>query len=298
MAKNSLLHLLLALVVGSFMWSMWAFAKPAAPLAEAAACVPPPSGLISWWPGDGNADDIQNDNNGTLENGATFAPGQVGQGFSFDGVDDHVFIGNPQSLKFTDELTIDAWINPNDLSEGQIAAIVNKWGQSQSLDSYFFGITKQGGVIEVVGAIGVLGIKDVGLYGGNIPANTWSHVAMTYDNVTGANILYLNGQQAASRTKLGGIFASNQIVLIGREESHLPRPFPGLIDEVEIFDRALSPSEIQSIYDAGSAGKCKTTPVSAPASGLLGIVAMALAMAALLYFSHRRIAIAKLTVRR
>ena len=290
MAKNSLLHLLLALVVGSFMWSMWAFAKPTAPLAEAAACVPPPSSLISWWPGDGNADDIQNDNNGTLENGATFASGQVGQGFSFDGVNDHVSIGNPPSLKFTDELTIDAWTNPNDLSEGQDAAIVAKWGQSLSLDSYWFGIGKQGGVLKVAGAIGVSGVQDFGLYGGDIPANTWSHVAMTYDNVTGANILYLDGQQVGSRTRLGGIFASDKNVRIGLQGSMAPRPFPGLIDEVEIFDRALSAGEIQAIYAAGSAGKCKTTPVSAPASGLWGIVAMALGIAALLYVSRRRLA--------
>ena len=47
--------------------------------------ISPPAGLVSWWPGDGNANDIVGDNHGTLENGATFATGKVNQAFSFDG---------------------------------------------------------------------------------------------------------------------------------------------------------------------------------------------------------------------
>jgi hypothetical protein len=42
-------------------------------------CVQPPSGLVSWWPGDGNAEDIVDGNDGVLQNGATFADGKVGQ---------------------------------------------------------------------------------------------------------------------------------------------------------------------------------------------------------------------------
>ncbi|MGH9945549.1 MAG: hypothetical protein ACRD9R_24610, partial [Pyrinomonadaceae bacterium] len=50
-------------------------------------CLPPPAGMVAWYPGDGNADNLVGVNNGTLQNGATFAPGKVGQAFSFDGVD-------------------------------------------------------------------------------------------------------------------------------------------------------------------------------------------------------------------
>ena len=49
-----------------------------------AECVSPPSGLVSWWPAEGNASDIQGTNNGTF-NGPVFAPGEVAQAFSFDG---------------------------------------------------------------------------------------------------------------------------------------------------------------------------------------------------------------------
>src|SRR5260370_18137079 len=48
-------------------------------------CVPAPPNMVSWWPGDGNANDIQGTNNGVVEGGATFAPAEVLQGFSMNG---------------------------------------------------------------------------------------------------------------------------------------------------------------------------------------------------------------------
>ena len=221
-----------------------------------AQCVTPPSGLVSWWPGDGNADDLVGGNTGTLENGATFGPGKVGQAFSLDGVDDYVLIGNPESLKITEAITIGAWINPQDLSERQVAEILSKIRQSMSLDSYALALVKSGGVNLLVGAIGN-GTADRGLIGGVIPPNSWSHVAMTYDSISGENILYVNGQQVAWRMRSGGIRTSDVNVLIGREDSTSPRPFPGVIDEVEIFNRVLTEEEIHAIFFADSAGKCK-----------------------------------------
>src|SRR4051812_4369987 len=77
---------------------------------RAETCVTPRSGLVSWWPGDGNANDIVgSNNNGTLENGATFSSGEVEQAFSFDGVDDYVVI--PNIVNAWPEGTIEAWIN-------------------------------------------------------------------------------------------------------------------------------------------------------------------------------------------
>ncbi len=114
-----------------------------------AQCLPPPSGLISWWPGDGDATDSQDGNDGTLVNGATFADGLVGQAFSLDGIDDHLFIGNPSNLKITGGLTLTAWINPDDLPELDpgllnIGVIISKWGQGVNTDSYEMSILKIG----------------------------------------------------------------------------------------------------------------------------------------------------------
>ena len=58
--------------------------------AVAQICVQPPEGLVSWWPGEGDASDIVGNNHGMRQNGATFAPGMVGQAILLDGIDGYV----------------------------------------------------------------------------------------------------------------------------------------------------------------------------------------------------------------
>ena len=70
--------------------------------------------MVSWWPGDGDANDIQDGNNGTLQNGATFAVGKVGDAFLLDGIDDSIDVGNAANLQVSaGEFTADAWISFN-----------------------------------------------------------------------------------------------------------------------------------------------------------------------------------------
>ena len=79
-------------------------------------CVPPPPNMVSWWPGDGNTDDIIDGNNGILNNGATFATGMVDQAFLLDGIDDFVDVGNAPNLHVSQgDFTVDAWVNFNAL---------------------------------------------------------------------------------------------------------------------------------------------------------------------------------------
>src|SRR5439155_6041501 len=73
------------------------------------SCVSAPSGLISWWRGEGNVLDGVGGNNGTLRSNVTYAAGEVGQALSLDGVSDGVVIGNPANLQLKD-FTIEAWI--------------------------------------------------------------------------------------------------------------------------------------------------------------------------------------------
>ncbi len=83
--------------------------------------VTPPSGLVSWWPGDGHANDIVGGNHATLENGATFASGKVGQAFSLDGVDDFVNVPDNEQLNFgTDDLTVDFCVNFQSIEFDQV----------------------------------------------------------------------------------------------------------------------------------------------------------------------------------
>ena len=75
-------------------------------------CTPPPPNMVSWWPGEGNANDIQGSNNGTLVNGVTFAQGKVGQAFSFDGADRYVVnVGtNPCGHSGGNNFSVVTWI--------------------------------------------------------------------------------------------------------------------------------------------------------------------------------------------
>ncbi len=224
--------------------------------AQAQTCDPPPSGLKSWWPGDGNANDIWGGNGGTLQGGATFATGEVGEAFSFDANGD-VDVPDAASLNPpTGQITVDAWVNPASQSAG--GSIVNKRPVSNAtgytLEQQY---TADGDVLWnlVVGGVEVNVVSDTVL-----PLDTWTLVAGTYDGKTAT--LYFNGTEVGSTSHAGSIDPSPGADLqIGRNLVN-GIEFAGLIDEVEVFDRALSQAEIMAIVSAGSAGKCKPVPVA------------------------------------
>ena len=108
-------YLLKLIIVGLAFTSV----GPVRPAAGGQSCITPPSGLVAWWPGDNNTLDYQGDNNGTLQNGATFAPGMVGQAFSFDGVDDQIFVPHNANQNTASQITIDAWVNPSSSGLGR-----------------------------------------------------------------------------------------------------------------------------------------------------------------------------------
>jgi Concanavalin A-like lectin/glucanases superfamily len=221
------------------------------PTAHAQTCVPPPPGLVAWYPGDGNANDIQGGNNGTLQNGATFAPGEVGQAFSLDGVEDSVLV--TQTPATDSEITMDAWINPASLSGRPIGPVVfekgaqvnNRVGLQISSDGQLCGYVNSD-TFNVCSAINT------------IPTGTFTHVALVVSNSAGAMRLYANGALVAKTSGTDTLHAGTAALVIGDSEtSGIFDNFGGIIDEVEVFNRALDASEIQAIVNAGSAGKCK-----------------------------------------
>ena len=126
-------------------------------------------------------------------------------------------------------------------------------------DSYGLWIVNRNGTFTLFSALHKATNAEPNIEGGVIPLNTWSHVAMTFDPSTGQYALYVNGAQVAAASSPGDNLATTRNVSIGREESFLSRYFTGLIDELAIYNRALSSAEIQAIYNAGSAGKCNGT---------------------------------------
>ncbi len=92
-------------------------------------CDPAPAGLVSWWTGEGNANDSFGTNNGTLQGGVSFSGGEAGQAFNFDGVSGTVLVPDSSSLRLTNQFTIEAWIKPLTTNGGQ--SIVAKGEQHE-----------------------------------------------------------------------------------------------------------------------------------------------------------------------
>jgi hypothetical protein len=225
-------------------------------------CVPAPSGLLGWWPGDGTGTNLAGTNLAVLQNGATYGAGQVGQSFRLDGNNDRIPI--PSSavgpLDITgNQLTIEAWIN--------LASHQHPFNNSHVIfDKFYDGTTPWNGYNLGV-AQGKLGLNIgttttfLGLSASSlVPTNTWVHVAGTYDGATAR--LYLNGQEQAAEPLTGNVLHTDWDAAIGNENgpNSTAYGFQGLLDEVRVYNRALSAGEVAAIWAAGSAGLCISGP--------------------------------------
>ncbi len=223
-------------------------------VARAQSCAAPPPNMVSWWPGEGNANDIIDNNNGTPVN-VTFAPGEVGLAFSFNGTSSEVDIPHNPNQNTGAQITIDAWINPTTITHGN--PILNK-RSSSNVGGYSFEATNSpfGNVNGLSFGIWIGGTLIQALTPANaITTGVWQHVAATYDGITMK--IYVNGVLKASQAASGAIDAVTDPLVMGRNEVVSTADWDGLIDEVELFNRALTLSEIGAIYHAGSAGKCR-----------------------------------------
>ena len=241
------------------------------------SCVSPPSQMVSWWPGDGNANDIQDSNNGTLQGGTAFGAGEVGLAFDFNGSNQYVLIPNSASLE-PQQLTVDAWVYVRSLADFDALGsdvIFSKDLTSTDGISYALLASRPGfppdtslpcdpeaeGCFFAVVAPTNNGLPALSGVGRTFEFNQWYHVAMTWDG--SAVALYVDGNLVLSLPVIPDTISyDSNNAAIGRHSTG-GGSFDGRIDEVELFNRALSASEIQSIFNAGSAGKCKPTPPGA-----------------------------------
>jgi hypothetical protein len=213
------------------------------------SCLSPPAGLVSWWAGDEDATDLQGNNPGKLMKGAIYAPGFVSRAaFSFDGIDDVVQVGDRPDLKMTTAMTMECWVYPTGVQD---SLFVNKEGE------YEFGVDhRDGGQVFWAFANTDPGWISI-LTGFVLPLESWTHVAVTYDN--GLITTYGNGLQVhqyQGSGVIGDVSPTLNDFRIGNRQQ-FPGPFPGRIDELKVYDRAISADEVAAIYAAGSSGNCK-----------------------------------------
>ena len=224
------------------------------------SCTQAPQGMVSWWPGDGNATDIQDGNHGTLVNGATFAPGKVGLGFSFGGTGDYVEIPHSPTLDLMAAHAVDLWVKVAAYPPANTyAVLVNKW--VYNLEDKYLSVGPAGNVFYyLVVPFGAPLASSTSLTPGN-----WYHIAGTYDGTTAK--IYINGVLDASKPASGNTGNSTGKLYFGHNPDRVTAgepfvPFKGQLDEIEWFNRALSAAEITAIFKADSAGKCKCLAVS------------------------------------
>ncbi len=212
-------------------------------------CTPPPSGLVAWWPAESNADDVVGGNDGTLLNGTTYETGMVGTAFSFTGTTEAVSIPYSPATDFStmSNWTIEAWINPASYNNSSYPTIYSQgyWNASLGLNS---GTGKLESWInnssQLVGSTVV-------------PLGQWSHVALVYNGTN--RTFYLNGIPSGSGSA-PVVTSETNGSSIGNVIPNDSSGFNGGIDEISIYNRALSFDEIAAIYLAGTYGKCESGP--------------------------------------
>jgi len=223
-------------------------------------CVTPPSGLVSWWNAQGNANDVVGGNNGVISGAITFVTGEVGQAFNFDGVSGAVIAPAISNLAASD-LTIEGWILPTDVSGERPIVEFSAFSGQLSRLHLWYSVGSPGTVYGLIRDPGGAYLQVVSA-GGLVAPNQWNHVAMTFDRVGKKALLYLNGVQVASNTSPVSIQPNlNVPVNLGlRPEGSADIPqgrrHMGKMDEISLYSRVLSEAELQGIFNAGSAGKC------------------------------------------
>ena len=226
------------------------------------------NGLVGYWTLDGPnmastsgvvaRDSSGNNNNGTLTNGPTKAIGKVGQALNFDGVDDYVNAGSASILDNLENqggggMTVSVWVNADTINSGTKRLVAKGVGSagsgywafiaSNSTSPARIGFAKEGSTDMSVSWNSVLSLQ------------TWTHLLLTWDGTmasSGVN-LYKNGvletRDITTEGATANSDASNNLT-IGSDAS-AGNYFDGTIDEVRVYNRALSAAEITQLYLMG-----------------------------------------------
>ena len=196
-------------------------------------------GLIGYWPADDDASDKVGNNDGVLQDGVTFARGQLGDAFVFDGTSSVVVTRAP-GVSALGSWTYSLWINVVSYPNGDNTYFVDRNSASLPLADLKASGNHFQFLIRYDDGSG-LG----GPIGGTILPGSWTHVALVRD--AGRQFyLYVDGQNVGSTTDPGGSLTPTPFKL-GRHFNATNGGFSGLIDEMKIYDGALTASQIQAL---------------------------------------------------
>ena len=198
------------------------------------------AGNTKSYPGSGTTwtDLSGNGNNGTLTNGPTYSSSNGGS-LVFDGVDDYVNCGNDSSLNVGNNITVNVWFYVNQTAsfDAIIAKVVNDyslgWELANSSGTFRTTFRPSG--------------TQINLIAGSLSVGNWYMGTMTFDNTTAR--LYLNGVQTGSTTSGGPVTLNSTEPLRIGGRVQTPN-FEGNIASTQIYNRALTASEVQQNFNA------------------------------------------------
>jgi len=207
--------------------------------------------LVGWWRFDEGSGTIVTDlseygNNGTLQGDPQWVNGKFGKALQFDGVDDYVEIPHADILTVDNEVTVMAWINVERLGFSEsdnYQGIVAKSNNPRSYSLY----TQGSGTLHFSTTSTATNAYVGSSSSGQVPLNEWVHVAVKVED--GGHVYYINGEPSGtggSGIVLPGTDDTSPVV-IGRTGEGLNRSLLGMIDDVRIYNEALTQEEIQVI---------------------------------------------------
>jgi len=226
------------------------------------------SDLVAYWnfdegTGTTAADSSGNGNTGTLTNGPQWATGITGKALYFDGIGDNIIVADSNSLDLTGPYTLSAWVNPAATFTDFRSILVKNY--SYYLYASVAGYCGDGSPLGGFNGTRANTVCQPPL----LPVNTWTHLSLTYDGST--LTLYRNGVAVASSAASEALSPTTGTLQIGA--SQYGENFQGLIDEVRIYRRALTATEIQSIYQQLAVNSNPPFDYAISSSGNISVVA-------------------------
>ncbi|MFW5759807.1 MAG: LamG-like jellyroll fold domain-containing protein [Cyclobacteriaceae bacterium] len=206
-------------------------------------------GLIAYYPFNENANDQAGINHGNISGARITTLRCDDYAYEFDGVNDFIDCGNDPSLNQNFYgFTISAWINPAYIGNNEFGTIVAKWGFDPSLDHFGLWINEN---YKIVAAVGDMNVMENGIFSNTmLQVGEWYHIVATWSR-NRRMAIYINGTMETKGMQTGnGINMNSTVNLrLGQQEGRFKRPYKGLIDEVRLYGRSLSPAEVKALYD-------------------------------------------------
>lgn len=223
-------------------------------------CTSLPVGGVASYKAENNANDSVGTNNGTLQSGVTASStGRIGNAFTFTGAaNQRVLIPDSATFAFTNGVSIDAWVN---LATTGARTVAGKYNTNNGGASWAF--TTDASNRLVLSVYNNAGQDRTFTTTQALVTNTWTHVAATYDLATAVGAIYINGVSvpvtASGQSTLAQIRVTTTPVTIGaitNISNVVSQIWNGQIDEINFYNKAISASDMQRIYNSGSAGIC------------------------------------------